>query len=136
MFLIGFYFKIMIQTQTLLKVVDNSGAKLVKCIKVLGGSKKKFASIGDFLVVSVKELRNKNKLNSKVKKGDVYKAVVVRVQKKYFKKDGSCFNFLENSVCLVNTKKDPIATRIIGPLPKEFYIQNYMKFINISSGCL
>ena len=126
----------MIQTQTVLKVVDNSGAKSVKCIKILGGSKKKFASIGDFIVVSVKELRNRNKINSKVKKGDVHKAIIVRIKKKYFKKDGSCFNYLENSVCLVNIKKDPISTRIIGPLPKEFYRKNYIKFINISSGLI
>lgn len=126
----------MIQNQTLLKVVDNSGAKLVKCIKVLGGSKKKFANIGDFIVVSIKELKNKNKINAKVKKGEVHKAIVVRVKKKHFRKDGSYFNYLENSVCLVNIKKDPISTRIIGPLPKEFRKKNYNKFIQISSGLI
>lgn len=83
----------MIQSQTSLKVIDNSGAKVVNCIKVLGGLKKKTATIGDIIIVSIKELRNKNKLISKVKKGNIYKAVIIRIKKKYYRKDGSFFFF-------------------------------------------
>jgi len=124
----------MIQQQTILKVSDNSGAKTVKCIKVLGGFKKKFAYLGDILVVSVHELRNKSKKTSKVKKGDVHNALVLRTKTKFFKKDGSYSFFNQNSVSLMNKQGKPIASRILGPLPKTLKSSKFTKFVNISSG--
>ena len=91
----------MIQQQTILKVIDNSGAKTVKCIKVLGGYKKKYAFLGEVIIVSVKNLRNKSKITSKVKKGEVCRALIVRTKKKYSNKDGSIFFFNHNCVCLI-----------------------------------
>ena len=88
----------MIQQQTILKVSDNSGAKIVKCIKVLGGSKKKYAKLGDIIIVSIKQLRNKSKKTSKVKKKEIYQALIIRTKTKHFKKDGSQINFMENAV--------------------------------------
>jgi large subunit ribosomal protein L14 len=124
----------MIQQQTLLKVSDNSGAKIVKCIKVLGGFKKKVAYLGDIIIVSVQQLRNKSKVTSKVKKGEIYKALIIRTKKKKIKKDGSIIGFKENSVSLINKQNNPIATRIIGPVPKELKKKIFNKFIQLSSG--
>lgn len=126
----------MIQQQTLLNVIDNSGAKTVKCIKVLGGFKKKYAKLGDTIVVSVKLLRNKVKKTSKVKKGEVYKALILRTKKKHIKKDGSQIYFNENSVTLLNKQENPIGTRIIGPIPKDFKKKKFQKFVSISSGLI
>lgn len=126
----------MIQQQTILKVSDNSGAKTVKCIKVLGGFKKKFAYLGNIIVVSVHELRNKSKRTSKVKKGDVYNALIIRTKTKFFKKDGSYFFFNQNSVSLMNKQGKPIGTRILGPLPKSLKSNKFTKFTNISSGLI
>jgi large subunit ribosomal protein L14 len=126
----------MIQQQTILKVSDNSGAKTVKCIKVLGGFKKRFAYLKDIIVVSVHELRNKSKRTSKVKKGDVYNALILRTKTKFFKKDGSHFFFNQNSVSLMNKQGKPIATRILGPLPKPLKSGKFTKFTNISSGLI
>lgn len=107
----------MIQEQTLVKISDNSGAKIAKCIKVLGGFKKKYAKIGDFIIVSIKELRNKEKDNTKVKRGEVYKALVLRTKAIYnSKKLGSQIIFNENSVALINKQGNPIGTRILGPV--------------------
>ena len=92
----------MIQQQTILKVSDNSGAKTVKCIKVLGGFKKSFSNFGDTIVISVQQLRNKAKLTSKVRKGEIYRAVVIKSKKQIYRKDGSTFNNKENSVFLLN----------------------------------
>nr|YP_009144741.1 ribosomal protein L14 [Pseudo-nitzschia multiseries]AKJ77349.1 ribosomal protein L14 [Pseudo-nitzschia multiseries] len=108
----------MIQQQTILKVADNSGAKTVKCIKVLGGFKKRYANLGDIIVVSVQQLRNKSKKTSKVLKGGVFRALVVRTKTQYRKKDGSSFTLNENSVTLINKQGNPIGTRILGPIPK------------------
>ena len=108
----------MIQQQTILKVADNSGAKTVKCIKVLGGFKKRYARLGDIIVVSVQQLRNKSKKTSKVLKGGVFRALVIRTKTQYIKKDGSSFALNENSVTLINKKGNPIGTRILGPIPK------------------
>ncbi len=118
----------MIQHHSILKVSDNSGAKKVKCIKVLGGLKKKYANIGDIIIVSIKELRNKLKKNSKVKKKDVYKALVIRTKTKLKKKDGFETLFNENSVILINKKGNPIGTRIIRPLPKQLKKKKFQKF--------
>ena len=101
----------MIQQQTILRVADNSGAKTVKCIKVLGGFKKRYASIGDIIVVAVQELRNKSKITSKIKKGEVHKALIIQTKYRSQKKDGSTsyFNKNKNSVILMNKKGNPIA---------------------------
>ena len=125
----------MIQQQTKLKVIDNSGARLVKCIKVLGGFKKKKASTRDLIIVSVIKLRNKFKITSKVKKGEIYKAMVIRKKKKKKKKDGSYLYFFENSICLLNNQEKPIASRIIGPISKQFK-KTRMKLINLASGSI
>ena len=126
----------MIQQQTILKVSDNSGAKTLKCIKVLGGYKKKTARLGDCIVVSVKELRNKAKKTSKVKKGEIYKALVLKTKTKHINKDGSCLFFKTNSACLVNKQNKPFGTRILSPVPKHFKKGKYSKFANISIGTI
>jgi large subunit ribosomal protein L14 len=124
----------MIQQQTILKVSDNSGAKTVKCFKVLGGFKKKYATLGDTVVVSVQKLRNKFKKTSKVKKGEIYKALIIRTKTKHRKKDGLEIIFNENSVVLLNKQNNPVGTRIIGPIPKLFKKKKFQKFISISAG--
>lgn len=126
----------MIQQQTILKVSDNSGAKTVKCIKVLGGFKKKYAKLGDTIVISVQRLRNKLKKTSKVKKKEIYKALIIRTKTYYKKKDGFSILFQENSVVLINNQGNPVGTRIIGPLSKNFKNKNLQKFISISSGLI
>ena len=124
----------MIQQQTILKVSDNSGAKSVKCIKVLGGFKKRFAKLNNVIVVSIKELRNKARNSSKVKKGEVYKALIIKTKSKQVRKDGSLLFFDNNSVSLMNTQGKPLATRIVGPVTKKLKKGRYSKFANISSG--
>ena len=126
----------MIQQRTVLKVSDNSGAKTVRCIKVLGGFKKKYAKLGDIVIVSIQQLRNKAKETSKVKKGEVYKALIIRTRTKFIKKDGSQICFNENSVVLLNKQENPITTRIVGPLPKFLKKKKFQKFISISTGLL
>lgn len=127
----------MIQTRTILKVSDNSGAQSVKCIKVLGGFKKKHARIGETILVSVKKLRNRSKNNSKVIIGNIYKALIIRTVLT-FKTDrlGFLYKFNENSVVLLNKQNNPIGTRIMGPVPKKLKKLNYQKIINISSGLI
>ena len=122
----------MIQQQTLLKVADNSGAKYVKCIKVLGGFKRKIAFVGDFIMVSVQKLRNKSKKTSKVLKGDVYKAIVVRTKHKVKKNDGSFYFFTENAVSLLNKQNKILASRLLGPIPKKLKINKFLKLASIS----
>lgn len=126
----------MIQQQTILKVADNSGAKTVKCIKVLGGFKKRYANLGDIIVVSVQQLRNKSKKTSKVLKGGVFRALVVRTKTQYKKKDGSSFALNENSVTLINKQGNPIGTRILGPIPKTLKKKKFMKFVSLSIGLI
>ena len=116
----------MIQMQTRLKVADNSGAKEVQCIKVLGGTKRRTASIGDIIVVSVKDALPK----SKVKKGDVAKAVIVRTTHKVRRPDGSYIRFDDNSAVLVNANKEPIGTRIFGPVARELRARAFGKIIS------
>ena len=130
----------MIQQQTILKVADNSGAKTVRCIKILGGYKKKYAKLGDTIIISVQKLRNKAKLTSKVKKGGIYKALIIRTKKKKKKKD-STFTFLNgkittNAVVLINKKGLPIATRISEPISSLLKKKRFMKFISISPGLI
>lgn len=124
----------MIQQQTILKVSDNSGAKTVKCIKVLGGFKKKNASLGDIIVVSVQKLRNKLKKISKAKKKEIYRALIIRTKVYSKKKNGFYIKFQENSVALINKQGNPVGTRIIGPIPKLLKKKQFQKFISISSG--
>ena len=125
----------MIQQQTILKVYDNSGAKKVKCIKTLGGFKKKIARLGDIVVVSIKYLRNKSKKISKVKKGEVHRALLLHTKSKQTNKDGSTFFSDINSVCLINKQFKPVGSRILGPVTKNFKKKGkYSKFSNISLG--
>ncbi|MEJ2023572.1 MAG: 50S ribosomal protein L14 [Deltaproteobacteria bacterium] len=118
----------MIQAQTKLKVADNSGAKLLSCIKVLGGSKRRYASIGDIVVVSIKEAMP----NSKVKKGDVARAVIVRTAKEIKRPDGTYIKFDDNSAVLINQQKEPVGTRIFGPVARELRAKNFMKIISLA----
>ncbi len=118
----------MIQMRTTLDVADNSGARRVQCIKVLGGSKRKYASIGDIIVVSVKEAIP----NAKVKKGDVMKAVVVRTAKELARPDGTYIRFDNNSAVLIDNQKEPIGTRIFGPVARELRAKKFMKIISLA----
>jgi large subunit ribosomal protein L14 len=118
----------MIQMQTNLEVADNSGAKRVQCIKVLGGSMRRYATVGDIIVVSVKEAIPRGR----VKKGDVRKAVVVRISKDIKRKDGSVIRFDRNAAVLVNNNGEPIGTRIFGPVPRELRAKNHMKIISLA----
>lgn len=126
----------MIQQESILKVADNSGAKTVKCIKVLGGFKKRYANLGDIIVISVQQLRNKSKNTSKVLKGGVFRALVVRTKKQYRKKDGSLFLLQENAVALINKQGNPIGTRILGPIPKVLKKKKFVKFVSLSVGLI
>ena len=118
----------MIQIQTELKVADNTGAKRVECIKVLGGSKRRYASIGDIIVVSIKDAIPKGK----VKKGSVHKAVVVRTKKGIQRNDGSSVRFDSNAVVLTDDKGEPIGTRIFGPVTRELRVKGQMKIISLA----
>ncbi|ADK86281.1 ribosomal protein L14 [Desulfarculus baarsii DSM 2075] len=118
----------MIQPETNLQSADNSGAKRLYCIKVLGGSKRRYASLGDVIVVSVKEALP----NSKVKKGDVMKAVVVRTAKEVRRADGSAIKFDDNSAVLINNAGEPIGTRIFGPVARELRARRYMKIVSLA----
>lgn len=118
----------MIQMQSNLDVADNSGAKRVQCIKVLGGSKRKTASVGDIIVVSIKEAIPRGK----VKKGDVHRAVIVRTAKEIHRADGSSIRFDNNAAVLVNKDGEPIGTRIFGPVVRELRAKNHMKIISLA----
>ncbi|HIO91367.1 MAG TPA: 50S ribosomal protein L14 [Leucothrix mucor] len=118
----------MIQMQTTLKVADNSGARKVQCIKVLGGSHRRYAAIGDMIKVSIKEAIPRGK----VKKGDVYTAVVVRTAKGVRRNDGSLIRFDDNAAVLLNAKNEPIGTRIFGPVTRELRGKNFMKIISLA----
>jgi large subunit ribosomal protein L14 len=118
----------MIQAETQLNAADNSGAKRLYCIKVLGGTRKRYASVGDIIVVSVKEAIP----NAKVKKGDVLRAVVVRTKKEVRRLDGSYIKFDDNSAVLINAAKEPIGTRIFGPVARELRAKQFMKIISLA----
>lgn len=126
----------MIQTQTMLGVADNSGARKVQCIKVLGGSKRRYANIGDVIVVSVKEAIPRTKGSSGVKKGDVVKAVVVRTAKGVKRPDGSVIRFDNNDVVLLNAQLQPIATRVFGPVTRELRTEKFMKIVSLAAEVL
>ena len=118
----------MIQMQTTLSAADNSGAKRLQCIKVLGGSKRKYASIGDIIVVAVKEALP----NSRVKKGDVRRAVVVRTKKEIKRPDGSYIKFDVNSAVLINEAGEPVGTRIFGPVARELRARRFMRIVSLA----
>lgn len=118
----------MIQMQTVLTAADNSGAKRMQCIKVLGGSKRKYASIGDIIIVSVKEALP----NSRVKKGDVKRAVVVRTKKEIRRADGSYIKFDVNSAVIINDANEPVGTRIFGPVARELRAKRFMKIVSLA----
>jgi len=118
----------MIQTTTVLDVADNSGAKRVMCIKVLGGSKRKYAGVGDVIVVSIKEAS----ATAKVKKGDVMKAVVVRTRKETRRDDGTYIRFDGNSAVMLNAQLEPVGTRIFGPVARELRAKKFMKIISLA----
>lgn len=118
----------MIQAETQLNAADNSGAKRLYCIKVLGGTRRRYASVGDIIVVSVQEAIP----NAKVKKGDVLKAVVVRTRKEVRRPDGSYIKFDDNSAVLINQAREPIGTRIFGPVARELRAKQFMKIISLA----
>lgn len=118
----------MVQSETVLDVADNSGARRVLCIKVLGGSRRRYASLGDVIVVSVKEASP----NSKVKKGAVMKAVVVRTAKEVGRPDGSYIRFDTNSAVLIDNQREPIGTRIFGPVARELRAKRFMKILSLA----
>ena len=118
----------MIQMQSNLFVADNSGARKIQCIKVLGGSKRRFASIGDIIVVSIKDAIPR----AKVKKGEVFKAVIVRTSKEFTRNDGSTIRFDKNAAVLLDKQEEPIATRIFGPVTRELRTKKFMKIISLA----
>ena len=118
----------MIQMQSNLFVADNSGAKRIQCIKVLGGSKRRFASIGDIIVVSIKDAIPR----AKVKKGEVFKAVIVRTSKEFTRQDGSTIRFDKNAAVLLDKQEEPIGTRIFGPVTRELRTKKFMKIISLA----
>ena len=118
----------MIQMQTVLDVADNSGAKKVGCIKILGGTRRRYATLGDVVVVSVKDAIP----NSKIRKGEVVKAVIVRTKKEVGRPDGSFIKFDDNSAVLINPQGDPIGTRIFGPVARELRAKNFMKIVSLA----
>ena len=118
----------MIQQETRLKVADNTGAKEVLCIKVLGGSRKRYAKLGDLIVITVK----KTIPNSNIKKGEVHKAVVVRTNKEYKRKDGSYIRFDDNAVVIIDNQQEPSGTRVFGPVARELREQKFMKILSLA----
>ena len=118
----------MIQQETRLNVADNTGAKQVLCIKVLGGSRKRYAKVGDLIVITVK----KTIPNSNVKKGEVRKAVVVRTNKEYKRKDGSYIRFDDNAVVIIDNQEEPAGTRVFGPIARELREKKFMKIISLA----
>jgi large subunit ribosomal protein L14 len=118
----------MIQVQTILDVADNSGAKKLFCIKVIGGNQRRYASVGDVIVVSVKEAMP----HSKIKKGEVMRAVIVRTKKEVNRPDGSFIRFDTNSAVLLNKQNEPVGTRIFGPVARELRAKNFMKIVSLA----
>jgi large subunit ribosomal protein L14 len=118
----------MIQTESKLHVADNSGARSVLCIKVLGSSKRRYASVGDIIVVSVKDAMP----GSNLKKGEIAKAVIVRTAKEVARKDGSYIRFSDNAAVIINNQKEPVGTRIFGPVARELRDNNFMKIVSLA----
>ena len=126
----------MIQSGTYLNVIDNSGAKDVCCIQVLAGYRRRYACAGDLIVVSVKNLRTKRRSSSKIKKGEVTRAIVVRTKSSLNHFSGESLNFFENSVVLLNNQNKPMGSRIFGSLPKLFRYTKHLRLVSLSSGLI
>lgn len=127
----------MIQIQTLLKVADNSGGKLVRCLKILKkGAKTRYGSVGDVIVLSVQQIRSKNKITSKVKKGDVLHGIIIKTRTNIRRSSGISICFSSNSVVLLNKQMKPLATRVLGVVPKELRNNKFSKIISLSSGTI
>jgi large subunit ribosomal protein L14 len=124
----------MIQAQTVFRVSDNSGAKKVRCIKVLGGFRRKVASLGDVVIVSIRRVKQHKKKKIKVKEGDVCYGVITRIKSHYQRQNFSSFSCKENSLVLLNSARKPIGTRVIGPVPKEFRSSKFMRIASLSAG--
>ncbi|HEX7452653.1 MAG TPA: 50S ribosomal protein L14 [Polyangiaceae bacterium] len=118
----------MIQTESYLDIADNSGAKRVQCIKVIGGSRRRYAGLGDVIVVAIQEALP----GSKVKKGDTARAVIVRTRREYRRADGSYIKFDDNSAVLINAQQEPVGTRIFGPVARELRSKKFMKIISLA----
>ena len=118
----------MIQLKSVLDVADNSGAKKVVCVKVLGGSRRRYATVGDVIVVAIREAIP----NSKIAKGSVHKAVIVRTAKEVSREDGSFIRFDDNSAVLINANQEPVGTRIFGPVARELRGKRFMKFVSLA----
>ena len=118
----------MIQMQSFLDIADNSGAKRVQCIKVIGGSRRRYAGLGDVIVVAIQEALP----GSKVKKGDTARAVIVRTRREYRRQDGSYIKFDDNSAVLINAQQEPVGTRIFGPVARELRSKKFMKIISLA----
>ena len=118
----------MIQMQTVLEAADNSGAKKLRCIKVLGGSKKRYARVGDIIVASIKD----SIPNSRVKAGDVVKAVIVRTKKEFRRQDGTYIKFDKNAAVVIDNKREPIGTRIFGPVARELRVGKFMRILSLA----
>jgi large subunit ribosomal protein L14 len=126
----------MIQSGTYLNIIDNSGTKIAACIKVMAGYRRRYAYTGDTVMVSVKELRSKRRASSKTKKGEMYKALVVRTLKTRKNSFGDSLNFLENSAILLTKQNKLVGTRIFGAIPKSFRYTKFLKIVSLSSGLL
>ncbi len=126
----------MIQVNTILNVIDNSGARKGCCIKVVSGYRRRYARIGDIVIVSIKSLRTRRKSTSKVKKGEIYKALVVRTKPKTKSFSGESISFFENSVVLLNKQNKFIGTRVFGSLPSQFRYTKYLRVVSLSAGLI
>jgi len=125
----------MIQAQTLLKIADNSGGKFAKCLKILKkGTVPRYGAVGDTVVVSIQQLRNKNRLTAKVRRGDVLKGVIVKTRNKLRRGQGVSFCFQQNAVVLLDKQLKPVASRVLGVIPKELKTNKFSKIISLSSG--
>jgi large subunit ribosomal protein L14 len=124
----------MIQSQTIFRVSDNSGAKKVKCVKVLGGFRRKVASVGDVIVVSVRRVKQHKKKKIKIKEGEVCFGVIIRTKSRISRTNFSSVMCQENSLVLLNSSRKPFATRVIGPVPKQFRHSKFMRIASLSSG--
>lgn len=126
----------MIQVSTILNVIDNSGARKACCIKVISGYRRRYAYIGDLIIVSIKSLRTRRKSTSKVKKGEIYKALVVRTKPKTKNFSGESISFFENSIILLNKQNKLIGTRVFGSLPAQFRYTKYLRVVSLSAGLI
>jgi large subunit ribosomal protein L14 len=126
----------MIQQRTILKVSDNSGVKTVRCLKILGGFKKKYSILGDIIIISIQQLKNKLKKTSKLKKKEIYRALIIKTKINYKKKTGYENFFKKNSIVLINKQGNPIGTRILGAIPLSLKKNKLQKFISLSAGLI